>query len=102
MAFDAEVPAHVTQRDILIRARDQLSVGWCVLSRLDDAGNVCLRGALAKGRGVHPEMTILGEQDDLARALGFEDECAAMCWNDTQTSVDSVLARFDAAIEKLG
>ena len=101
MPFDAEAPLHVTQRDILIRAREYISQGWCTLLRLDSQGNMCLRGAIAKARGVHPEMTVLYDQNELTALLGFHNEADAMAWNDVQTSSAPVLARFDAAIEAL-
>lgn len=101
MAYDSESKPVNADLLILQRARDRVAKGWTTCSREDDAGNVCLRGALAFGRGLNPNSSILYEQNGLARLMGFSDEADAMMWNDIQPSAVPVLARFDQAIDRL-
>lgn len=105
MPFDAEPDIRTTQRDVLIRAREYLERhGLCKHAPYADDGSACAGGAFIKCGA------IVGWNNLplYARLLGFndvEDWAAAgalAIWNDTSTTtLETVLARFDAAIERL-
>lgn len=102
MPFDAECPAKSRDLIVLEKARERIAQGWCRWD-LNDGGAVCLLGALGyfttdTDGDFHPPC---GAAERAIEHLGFGSRVRAFEWNDEQTSKAPVLARFDAAIERL-
>lgn len=98
MAYDSDITSKARDLVVLDRARAKIARGWCQGDYRDTKGGVCLLTAIGdslndiegclKGRDCNRWCDILGADAD---------------WNDAPGRTQAeVLARFDAAISKLG
>lgn len=100
MAFDREADPVSTDLLILQKARDRVTAGWCTGALTDDYGNVCLLGALGVTEDSELNYVVSASVGWALRALGFDSATDAWDFNDGSDQ-DDVVARFDAAIDRL-
>lgn len=107
MPFDSEIPTRSRDLIILEKARERIARGWCQRADQHD-DNVCLVRAVSDVLGYHrydPYGGIFAP--DVQRAIGAlglfsGDTGEPSKWNDAPGRTQAeVLARFDAAIERL-
>lgn len=97
MPFDSEITTKSRELIVLEKARERIAQGWCQGNfNSRGPGPACIVGALI---GVSETTQ---EHTSAYRALGFTGGGEVVGWNDApgRTQVE-VLARFDAAIERL-
>ena len=107
MPFDSEITTKSRDLIVLEKARERIASGWCQNRRWDQEGNVCLLGAIADA--THTRVGNPGNVEALVGAMGFTRSSGpispilqAVEWNNKPGRTQAeVLARFDAAIEKL-
>lgn len=105
MPFDSEVTTKSRDLIVLERARERIARGWCQGALENRDGAMCVLGALNYGltrrRSGDGGSDYYERRKPFILALGLVPGETAM-WNNAPDRIQAeVLARFDAAIERL-